>query len=406
MGLLFVLFVICVSATCGGASPRTHEAATHGDDHALHVGPDQAAAWGIETGIVAGSDIASRVSVPGVLGLNENRTAHISSYVTGKVVGLSVDLGSYVAEGEVLLTINSPEFASAQAKYLDAHARCKLAGRDYERGLELWESRSIEERELLLHEADLEQCLADLAAAESILHSYGIDRDRMDALTRRREDQSRLGGDSGPVADANLPIYSPIEGRVIYRDVVVGEHVDPTRTLFTVSQLGTLWAQLDVYETDLPFVRTDSDVIIESSLHPAIDFPGRIVYMSDVVDETLRTVKARVEVTNVDGLLKPNMFVQGAVQNRDVSGSVVAIPDEAIVLLHGEQTIFLLAPPEEGGDHLEFLVRHIQTGALIGDSRIVTSGLAGGETIVLKGAFALKSELEKGSGGGHEGHIH
>ena len=85
---------------------------------------------------------------------------------------------------------------------------------------------------------------------------------------------------------------------------------------------------------------------------------------------------------------------------------MIAVPDEAIVLLHGEQTVFLLGPPEEGEDHLEFLVHHVTTGDLIGDMRIVTSGLDGGETIVFKGAFTLKSELEKGAGGGHEGHIH
>ena len=101
--------------------------------------------------------------------------------------------------------------------------------------------------------------------------------------------------------------------------MIVGEHVDPTRTLFTVSRLGTLWAQLDVYENDLPFVNNNSEVVIRSPLHPTIDFPGKIVYMSDVLDETLRTIQVRVEVTNVDGLLKPNMYIQGVVQNRDGS---------------------------------------------------------------------------------------
>jgi len=406
MGLLLALFLIFASAACGSNPPVTADSEGAADEHALHVEPSQAAAWEIQTGIVSKSDIASRVTVPGVIGLNQNNTAEVSSYVTGKVVGLSVDLGSQVRKGQVLLTINSPEFASAQADYLDAHTRCRLGRRDYERALELWETRSIEERELLLHEAELEQCFADLAAAESILHSYGVDHGWMDSLTQRREALSQLGGDPDLVANANLPIYSPLDGRIIYRDVMVGEHVDPTRTLFTVSKLGTLWAQLDVYENDLPFVRNNSDVIIRSSLLPNTDFPGKIVYVSDVLDETLRTARARVEVTNIDGLLKPNMYVQGVVQNRDDSRSVIAIPDEAIVLLHGEQTVFLLGPPEEGEDHLEFLVNHISTGDLIGDLRVVTSGLEGGETIVLKGAFTLKSELEKGAGGGHEGHIH
>ena len=136
MSLLLALFFICASAACSAPAPATDGAEAAADDHALHVEPDQAAAWEIETGSVFTSDISSRVTVPGVLGLNENRTAHISSFVTGKVVGLSVDLGSYVRQGQVLLTINSPEFALAQADYLDANTRCKLSRRDYDRAQE------------------------------------------------------------------------------------------------------------------------------------------------------------------------------------------------------------------------------------------------------------------------------
>jgi cobalt-zinc-cadmium efflux system membrane fusion protein len=399
------LLVLCfLLVACSTEAPVTDDHA-EADDHSVHVEPDQAAEWGIETAIVATSDVSSRVTVPGVLGLNDNRTAHISSFVSGKVVDLSVDLGSNVREGQVLLTINSPEFAEAQADYLDANSRCNLARRDYERALELWETRSIEERDLLRHEAELGQCITDLAASESSLHSYGVDHEWMDDLKARSENLSQEGGDPDLIADANLPIYSPIVGRVIYRDVVVGEHVDPTHTLFTVSRLGTLWALLDVYENDLPYVRINSDVVIRSPLFPSTDFPGRIVYISDVVDETLRTVQTRVEVTNTDGLLKPNMYIQGIVQNRDDTQSVIAIPDDAIVMLHGDLTVFVLGPPEPGEDHLVFLVQHVEVGELIGDLRIITSGLEEGQAVVTAGAFTLKSEIDK-SAGGHEGHVH
>lgn len=405
MGLILVLLLVSASMACGASPPNTDVEAGAADDHTVHVEPDQAEEWGIETETVTAGEISSRVTVPGVLGLNENLTAQISSFVTGKVVSLAVDLGSFVREGQVLLTINSPEFAQAQASYLDANTRCKLARRDYERALELWETRSIEERDLLRHEAELEQCITDLAATESSLHSYGVDHEWMDDLKKSSEDVRRLGGDPDLIADANLPIYSPLEGRVVFRDVVVGEHVDPTDVLFTVTRLETLWALLDVYETDLPFVHKSSDVIITSSIHPDTEFPGRIVYMSDLVDETLRTVSARVEVTNVDNLLKPNMYVQGIVETRDSSQTVITVPDVAVVMLHGEPTVFVLTPPEEGEDHLVFRVQHVEPGELIGDMRVITDGLEAGQNVVFRGAFTLKSEIDK-SAGGHEGHVH
>ncbi len=400
--ILFVLYSL--SLACASEAAVADDAAA-GGDHAVHVSPEQATEWGIETGVIATSEISSRVTVPGVLSLNENRTAHISSFVTGKVVGLSVDLGSYVQESQVLLTINSPEFAEAQANYLDANSRCNLARRDYERALELWETRSIEERDLLSHEAALGQCITDLAATESSLHSYGLDHEWMDDLKARSDDVSHEGGDPDLIANADLPIHAPIEGRVIFRDVVVGEHVDPTDVLFTVSRLGSLWAILDVYENDIPYVRATSNVTIKSPLYPTVDFPGRITYISDVVDETLRTVQTRVEVTNIDGLLRPNMYIQGVVENRDETSTVLTVPDDAVVMLHGAPTVFLLSPPAAGEEHLVFLVQHVETGDLIGDMRVITEGLQMGQDVVFKGAFTLKSEIDK-SAGGHEGHVH
>jgi hypothetical protein len=93
------------------------------------------------------------------------------------------------------------------------------------------------------------------------------------------------------------------------------------------------------------------------------------------------------------------------VENSDESNMVITVPDDAVVMLHGEPTVFLLGPPEAGEEHLVFLVQHVETGDLIGDMRVITGGLEIGQNIVFKGAFTLKSEIDK-SAGGHEGHVH
>jgi hypothetical protein len=99
------------------------------------------------------------------------------------------------------------------------------------------------------------------------------------------------------------------------------------------------------------------------------------------------------------------MYIQGVVENRDETSTIITVPDDAVVMLHGAPTVFLLGPPEEGDDHLVFLVQHVETGDLIGDMRVITEGLQIGQNVVFKGAFTLKSEVDK-SAGGHEGHVH
>ena len=406
--------LLIVSTSCGRREQDTEEAVqpeeagaeTHRE---LHLEPGVAEEWGIETGRVTATDISSMVTLPGVLELNQNRTAHVSSVVAGKVAGISADLGSTVRRGQVLLTINSPEFAHAQATYLETSARFNLSRREYDRARSLFEEKAIEEREFLRREAEHEQVAAELGAAESVLHSYGFDHDWMNELKAKYERLWREGGDPDVIADPILAITSPVRGSVIYRDVIVGEHVDTPKILFTVSDLGTLWAQLDAYETDLAGITGRSEVEINSSLYPTTRFPGRITYVSDVVDETLRTVKIRVEITNTDGLLKPNMFVQGLVLTRNPSHSSLMVPEEAVQQMEGEKIVFVLEDEGEAGteheeEHLVFAVRHVEPGERIGDMRIVLTGLEEGETIVVRGAFTLKAELAKGSVG--HAHVH
>ncbi|MFC1530542.1 efflux RND transporter periplasmic adaptor subunit [Gemmatimonadota bacterium] len=384
------------------------------NDHELHVEPEQIEEWGIVAGGVSTTDLVSAVDLPGVIELNQNRTAQISSYVDGKVLSLAVDLGSRVRRGQILLTVNSPAFSSAQAAYLEAFANYRFSSGEHDRAVELFREKAIEEREYLRRISTHELAVADLAAAESILHSFGIYHDWIDQLVDRYTEIDINDGEAHSLAESALPILSPVDGIVISRDVVVGENVDPAKVLFTVSDLNTVWAHLDAYEIDLPFIDYDSKVTITTPLFPEQTFSGTITHISDVVDATLRTVHLRVELPNRERLLRPNLFIRGLVHNYDPEARQIAIPEEAITMYHGEKTVFVAADAHahgdemelsaHGEDHVVFEVRHIELGALIGNMRIITGGLQEGEVIAVKGAFTLKAELEKGSVG--DAHVH
>jgi len=200
-------------------------------------------------------------------------------------------------------------------------------------------------------------------------------------------------GELCELADPNLRILSPVKGTIIFRDVIVGEHTEPHRILFTVSELDTLWAILDAYEKDLPYISKKSTVTIKSPLYPQKEFTGKIAYISDLIDEKLRTIKIRVEVKNDEGLLKPNMYIQGIVENRQAEKKILAIPEEAIQNMNGEKIVFVLEKKDI------FAVCHVKLGEKIGNKRIIAKGLKEGDKIVIKGAFNLKAELTKASFG-------
>jgi len=399
-----ILLALLTFAFCGSGEKKVSPTAgeqqqeQEGHEHPeLQLSPERQKEWGIEVGTATKETIASKITLPGVLALNQNKTAHISSFVEGKVVSLAADLGNRVSHRQVLLTINSPEFAKAQADFLEARAKLNLSRKEVERAKMLFKENAIEEKEYLRREAEHEKLATEFGASESILHSYGIDQNQLEELIKKC-DSLWNEADLCELANPNLPILSPVTGTVIFRDVIVGEHVDPQKILFTVSNLNTLWALLDAYEKDLPFINKKSSVTIKSLLYPEKKFKGRISYISDTIDKKLRTIKIRVEVENSERLLKPNMYIQGIVENKSFEKEILAIPEKAIQNLDGEKIVFIFE-----GENV-FTVHHVELGEKIGNKRIIVKGLEEGEKIVIKGAFNLKAELTKASFG-HK-HVH
>jgi cobalt-zinc-cadmium efflux system membrane fusion protein len=373
-----------------------------GEDHAeLHLSAKKQKDWGIVVGTATKQDIASKITLPGVLSLNQNKTAHISSFVKGKVVSLSSDLGDRVKKKQVLVTINSPDFAQAQATFLQARAKLNLSRQDVKRAKMLLQEKAIEQKEYLRRQAEHAELSTEYGAAESILHSYGIEHEQIQDLIKKCDSLVEIG-ELCELTDPNLCILSPVQGTIIFRDVTVGEHVEPQKILFTASNLNTLWALLDAYEKDMPYISKKSKVTIKSPLYPEKEFTGKITYISDTIDEKLRTVKIRVEVKNDERLLKPNMYIQGILENKQTEKKILAIPEEAIQNMNGEKIVFVLEEQLEEED--VFAVIHVELGEKIGNKRIIAKGLEEGEKIVIKGAFNLKAELTKQSFGA--AHVH
>ncbi|HEX2768963.1 MAG TPA: efflux RND transporter periplasmic adaptor subunit, partial [Geobacteraceae bacterium] len=114
-------------------------------------------------------------------------------------------------------------------------------------------------------------------------------------------------------------------------------------------------------------------------------------YIADLLDETTRTVKARIEVANPGRKLKPEMFATVELALPADSPPVLAVPEDTLQDLDGKKVLFVMA---ENGT--EFAARPVETGRVAGGAVEIVSGLKEGERYAVKGGFILKSELKKG----------
>lgn len=402
---LFLLLLACGPAASDGEPAQAGEGSEEheaGEAESVHVEADHVAEWGLEVGPPGRTAVRAELELPGILTINENRTARIASLVEGQLAERMVDLGNRVSAGQTLAALNAPEFTRAQADFLRAYAQAELSRKDYERAMLLRDQRAMEEREFLRRESLFEQQLAELRSAEVILHSLGVDEARLRAMTAGLEVDTP--SEDHTAVEALLPIRTPIGGVIIQRDMILGDHIEPGRTLFTVSDLSVLWARLDAYEQQIGQLDPQAEVVIRTPLLPNRDFPGTITFISDQVDPELRTVRVRVEVPNPHGELRPNMYVQGFLRVTSEGEERFILPADAVQLHEGHQVVFVQLPPEPGEDHVVFEVREVETGETFTEGIIILEGLDGSEQVVTVGAFTLKAEMTKGAGG-HD-HVH
>ncbi len=325
--------------------------------------------------------LAGVISATGKVEANADKIAHVSPRISGKVVTVKSSLGDSVAAGQVLVTLDSVELGEALSRYHQSKTKFALAQSNMDRIKTLVDKKIAARKEILQAETDYKTAQTEMHTDEERLSLYGV------VL-------SDLKGDSHK--KPFLPVRSPISGIITEKHAIVGELSDPSKSLYTVADLSSVWVLVDIHEKDLAKVRRGQAATVIVGAFPDQKFRGRITYLADQVDEATRTVKARVEVANPGRKLKPEMFATVELAMASDAPPVLAVPEEAVQELDGKKLIFVAEK------ETEFEPRPVELGRASGGMVEVVSGLKEGERYAVKGAFTLKSELKKGELEGHE----
>lgn len=281
------------------------------------------------------------------------------------------------------------ELGRTKAAYLQAKARRDLTRATYEREKGLAESKISSEQEMMVAKSAYLQAKADFDAAAQTLRLFGIGSKSVENTNARG-------------SKALFQVRAPIAGKVVEKHITLGELVTPASKLFTIADLSSVWIWIDIYERNIAAVHLQDIAYVTADSYPGKAFEGRLTYIMDSVDVDTRTVRARIELANPDGLLRPGMFVR--VRLADPHGedttseakAVLAIP-KAGLLRDGDANVVFVKLKEN-----HYQKREVEVGRLSDEWIEITSGLAAGEEVVVEGGFLLKSEASKADmGGGH-----
>jgi len=316
--------------------------------------------------------IKKSLDIPGSIEVKQNLLARIGSPVQGRIIEIKGELGKTVKQGDVLAVINSTELAKQQLAYIKAVQMVELKTKAYERAVLLFDADVVSEAQKLQRKTELSAAKADMEASKDQLFVMGMTIDEIEAI------QSEIQ------IDATTNIVAKIDGKIIKKNVNVGQVVDPTEDIFTIAMLNEVWGVAQVPERQIGFLKEGDDLLIDVPAYENKSVEGKITYLGDIVDPVTRTVTIRTEIDNAHGLLKPDMLITMKVSGKSIEK--VGVPINAIVSIDDIPNIFV-----KTGEN-KFLMRPVTLGVKNKDAVHIDDGLLEGEEIVIDGAFHLNNE--------------
>jgi cobalt-zinc-cadmium efflux system membrane fusion protein len=300
---------------------------------------------------------------------NSFRTTPVITQVSGPVSRVVVVPGQKVHQGEPMLYVASPDYSQLRTNYLKAKEAYALAQKAYARARDLYEHKAIAEQNLEQAQSAEVQASGDLASSQAALKVMGITDP--DELVK------------GPPS-FEVPVRAPISGEVVEQDVSAGQLIQPgTTQCFMISDIGSVWVLVNIYQKDLPYVRVGDTVAIRTDTYPEA-FHGRISYVAASLDPNTRTLQARIETNNPGEKLKKDMYVVATV-NAGTIPNAIALPDAA-VLRDSENQPFVYAAAASN----QFGRRSVTLGESLNGRTQIISGLKAGDQVIGNGSLFLQ----------------
>lgn len=357
----------------GKAQQKGHEG--HGETGGVKMTADVQKQNGVVIAPATRQKLGGILSATGKIEVNADRIAHVSPRIGGKIVAIRASLGDSVSAGQSLAALDSVELGEALNRFHQSRTKLALAQSNMDRIKNLVEKKIAARKDILQAESDFRLAQTELHTDEERLSLYGVSTSALKGEGHKR-----------PL----LPVHSPIGGIITEKHAIVGELADPSRNLYTVADLSSVWVTVDINEKDLSKVHKGQPATVTVGAYPDLKLKGRITYIADVVNESTRTVKARVEVANPGRKLKPEMFATVELSLPAGASTTLAVPEDALQDLDGKKVVFVTE------HEAEFVARQVQAGRAANGMVEIISGLKEGERYAIRGAFILKSEVKKG----------
>ncbi len=309
---------------------------------------------------------------------NQNKVVNITPLVEGIIHDIAVIPGQKVTSGDILASLNSPEFAEIKSRFLSANAAEKLANIQVKRERKLADKKISAAAEFETAKAAAEVATANLNATRQLLLDLGLNEKDIKQLI------------SGETPSSLLTLKAPFSGTIIQRNLAIGERIEPGEAIFVLADLSTMWLELSIPTRDAAGLKPGMDVSATFADIPDILINAKLVWVANEVDKKTRRIQARALVNNPPTSLRKGLYGKAIIHLGKATPSLT-IPTSAIQTIDGVSFVFV---KEEPTLYAATRVEAV-SGSTSGKLTAIQNGLNPNDQIVSKGSYILRSEFLK-----------
>lgn len=356
---------------CSSSAKEEPKVKTALDESTVQLSPEQVKQIDLQIQQVQAREISTVLKLNGQIEVPPQNLVSVSVPLGGYLKSTQMLPGTQVRKGQVLATLEDPQYIQLQQDYLSTKNKLGFALKEYNRQKELHTARAGSDKVFQQAESDFRNFSIESKALAEKLRLIGLNPAKL-----TEDNISRTVG-----------IYSPINGYVSKVNANIGKYVVPSDVVFELVNPSNIHLNLTVFEKDLAKIKIGQQVMAYSNAKPDKKYPTKVVLVSHALNEE-RSTAVHCDFDQYDQKLVPGMYMNAIVElNND---KVDALPEDAFVNFENKDYVFV----NTGKD--AFKMTEVKKGGTAQGYTALNSDLKG-KNIVVKGAYSLLMKLKNTS---------
>lgn len=316
------------------------------------------------------------VKANGVFVVPPQNNASISSYFGGSVKDIELIPGQRVKKGQVLFTLENPEYVQLQQDFLESQGQLTYLKSDYERQKNLAQDNVTSQKNYLKSESD-----------------YTVTRVKYESLRKKLEllniNPNMLTIDN---IRTSVNVIAPINGYVTEVNISRGSFLNPSDVAMVIVDADHLQLKMNIFEKDLAKVKVGQTIHFRIQDDHSKDYEGVVYMVNKTVDAEKRTigVHGHLKDEKLTNRFNPGVYLEAEIYTTSDSRS--SLPQEALVEV--DDKYYVLVLDKSSNENYSFIKKEVNVGVSNNDNIEILNAHDFNENteFLVKGAFNIIKE--------------